>query len=269
MRLILNTNTKPLTISFTVSTKSKQNITIRVRDANKPFTYYTDRTGFVDGTRKFSVKMPQSPAVSLIQIFNTRNGDMPVGKDTSFTINDAAGKPTISHDKLQTALNCYDSKNPVITNFIRFAQQFSERASILSTNQSVYLSDNGRFRIDYMDVIRDDRTGRPLATPARISHNKGVIQIAKKYFITYTVPMRMAILLHEFSHFYLNKNISNEVEADLNAVLIACCMGYPLIEIQKAFIEVFKGTPSNQNKMRLKKILAFISNFDEFTFKYN
>ena len=269
MQLLLNTNRKPLTIQFTVFTDRKESIVLRVRDADKPYTYYLDRKGKVSGERKFSIKMPQSPNKCIIEVWNEKVGNKSAGVDKSFSVIGKDGKPTYKVVALQTALNCYDSKNVKITNFIKFAQEFSERASILSSNKSVYISDNGKFRIDYVDVIKDDKTGKALTTPARISHAKGVIQISKKHFLGYTVPMRMTLLLHEFSHYYLNKNISNEVEADLNAVLIACCMGYPLIEVHKAFIEVFKTAPTDLNKLRLKKILTFISNFDEFTFKFN
>jgi hypothetical protein len=49
----------------------------------------------------------------------------------------------------------------------------------------------------------------------------------------------MAILLHEFSHFYLNAEINDETEADKNALMIYLGLGYPRIEACEAFLDTF------------------------------
>ncbi len=259
---------------ITVETTSKQSIRIAVRDAYKPFTYYTDRSGFVDGKREFKVMMPLSPTLSIIEVFNEKVGNKAAGVDKSFAI---TSKDIIP---LTTKFNCFDSSNKVLLSFIKFAKEFSEQASIISDNQSIYMSNDGRFRVDYFDVIRDSermvpnangtamvpntKFGQVLRTPARISHKDGRIELSKNQFKKYTVPMRIVILLHEFAHFYLCKNIDDEQEADLNSVLVSMCIGLPRVEIHKAFIEIFKNTPTNQNRKRLDKIIYFINNFEKF-----
>ena len=50
-----------------------------------------------------------------------------------------------------------------------------------------------------------------MGTPARIGRRTGVIQVNKTQFEAFTIPMRMAILLHEFSHFYLNEKMDDVV----------------------------------------------------------
>lgn len=75
--------------------------------------------------------------------------------------------------------------------------------------------------------------------------------------------MRMAILLHEFSHYYLNNDMSNEVEADLNALLIYLGLGYPRIDAFNVFIGVFKNTPTEQNAQRIEILKTFIQDFDK------
>lgn len=284
MQLGLKTERKPVTMSITVQTDKPHPIAISVRDAYKPATYYTKRVGTVgrkqdkNNTRTFLIKMPLSPDFSLIQVYNQKNGNLPEGKDRSFKLISKKVLP------LEKSFNCYDSSNQSIKSFIKFAEEFSERASILSANRSVYMSDDGRFRIDYLDVVRDtnkviensvtgQRTanpnfGKPLSTPARISHNNGVIEISKHHFLQYTVPMRLAILFHEYSHFYLNKNIANESEADLNGLLLYLGNSWPKCEAHYAFLEVFKGTPSNENKIRMKKIMVFIKNFEDYKIKF-
>ena len=75
-----------------------------------------------------------------------------------------------------------------------------------------------------------------------------------------SIPMRMAILCHEFSHFYLNEVQKDEIEADLNALTMYLGMGYPVIEAHKAFLKTFHNSPSKVNKERytyLKKFIVF------------
>ena len=85
---------------------------------------------------------------------------------------------------------------------LKFAMEFSENAGILSTGR--YVSDNKKYVIDYLPEIVHE-SGKVLTTPARISNSTGRMEISKKAFSKMTIPMRMAILCHEFSHFYLNE----------------------------------------------------------------
>ena len=73
----------------------------------------------------------------------------------------------------------------------------------------------------------------------------------------------MAILLHEFSHFYLNEKIDDEMEADLNGLLIYLGLGYPRIEAYQAFLETFKEKPTQLNKARYDLINKFINDFEK------
>ena len=166
-------------------------------------------------------------------------------------------------------MDCVDWSNPKIRDFVGFAQQFSNNAGILSAgkypNGSTYISDEGNFRIDYFDDIRS-KTGIVIPTPARISQTKGIIQVSKKHYKDFTVPMRMAILLHEFSHFYLNERMEDETEADLNGLLIYLALGYPRIEAYQSFLTTFKDTPTPQNKERYEILHQFITNFERNKF---
>jgi hypothetical protein len=75
--------------------------------------------------------------------------------------------------------------------------------------------------------------------------------------------MRFAILCHEFSHFYVNEDMKDESEADINGLLIYLGLGYPRIEACEAFLEVFEHYPSQENKVRYDKIKNFIDNFEK------
>ncbi len=76
-----------------------------------------------------------------------------------------------------------------------------------------------------------------------------------------TIPMRMIILLHEFSHFFVNKNIEDETEADLNGLIIYLSLGYPKKEADDSFSEAFYGADTPQNRERYQIITQFINDF--------
>jgi hypothetical protein len=72
----------------------------------------------------------------------------------------------------------------------------------------------------------------------------------------------MAILLHEFSHYYLNTDMANETEADLNGLLIYLGLGYPRVDAYNVFTQVFATSPTELNKDRMKILDDFIRNFE-------
>ena len=263
MNLLFKTKQKALTLMIEVATAKPEKIQIVVKDINKPDTQYTDRYSTVNGVQQFYVRMPISPYEALVSIYNSANGNLKKGQDPSFKVVKVDARP------LQRKMDCVDWSNPKIRDFVGFAQQFSNNAGILSAgkypNGSTYISDEGNFRIDYFDDIRS-KAGRVIPTPARISQTKGIIQVSKEHYKKFTVPMRMAILLHEFSHFYLNENIEDETEADLNGLLIYLALGYPRIEAYQSFLTTFKDTPTPQNKERYEVLHQFITNFERNKF---
>ena len=127
-----------------------------------------------------------------------------------------------------------------------------------SKKGDIYKSNNGKFRIDYFDVIRSVANQRPLETPARISQLTGRIECSAQSFKKYSVPMRMAILLHEYAHYYINRNPRSEVQADLNGLFIYLKLGYPKIDIYNVFISVFLKSPTQQNKQRFDILNDFV-----------
>jgi hypothetical protein len=71
----------------------------------------------------------------------------------------------------------------------------------------------------------------------------------------------MAILLHEFSHYFINTDMSNEIEADLNSVTIILGLGYPIADLYNAFGITFVGYPTEENKKRYDIINSYIKNY--------
>ena len=246
----LTLNDQPSVIKIVIETKFKEKIWIQVRDANRKNTYYTKRYGFVDGKETFKVLMPQAPTEAIVMVFNDSNGML--RNDNSYKV--------VEIKALPYKLPKYNFSKKTQA-FVKFAQEFSDECGYLSASSQgdVYMSNNGRYRIDYFDAIRNVN-GVVLKTPARISQVNGRIEVSAEQFRGMTIPMRMAILLHEYSHFYLNRNPSNEVEADLNGLNIYLKLGYPKIDIYNVFLNVFKTAPSEANKKRFDKLDRFVKN---------
>jgi len=248
----IKTNGKPTTLEIRVESRREVKLALIVSDAEQKNTLYTKRTGVVNGVVSFFVRMPQSPKVAKVVVFNKARGLMK--RDNSFRV------IAIKQVPLRT-INLPMSKQTKA--FVKFAQEFSQEAGVLSATKDgdIYKSNNGKFRIDYYDVIRSKMSGYPMSTPARISQINGRIEVGKAKFKKYTIPMRMAILMHEYSHFYLNRNPSDESEADLNGLRVYLALGYPRIDAYNVFLKVFRKAPNKQNRDRYDKLDNFIKEF--------
>jgi hypothetical protein len=251
--LFVNTKEQPVTLQIGVKVKTPTKIYLKVVDADKPLTSYTNRFATIEDCNDFFVRMPISPRRA--QIIIKSENELDGSKDLTYKIVTAKKLP------LKTKLEAINM-NPTIRRFVKFCQDFCKRASYVSAKGSIYTSDDGQFRIDYLDDIVG-ANGKSLKTPARISRTEGIIEVSKSKFLNYTVPMRMAILLHEFSHFYLNQDMANETEADLNGLLVYLGLGYPRIDAYNVFTQVFATSPSGLNKERFEVIDNFIQNFDK------
>lgn len=260
MTFSIPSNGLPFTLIVGIKTNKPETICITAKDYHKPNTFYISRKGLVNGYKEYELKFPQTPKLLVFSIYNfdkpnqVNNNNDNSFKVTKFEANDCKTYPLWS-----------DSE---VSSFVKFAKEFSANASILSAGDykpSIYRSDDGKFCIDYYNKIRNRRNGKFVSTPARIGHNTGIIEISKKDFEKYTLPMRMVILLHEFSHKYMNpktnRDISDEVAADINALNIYLSLGYPDIEAQYAFLKVFKGANNELNKKRYLILDDFIKKF--------
>lgn len=226
---------------------------IKVVDSAQPNTVFTDRFKDCNGEEIFYVRMPVSSEECLVYIYNEKNGNLPKGKDNTFEVDE------ISKNILEKKLDVIDFGNSYIRSFVNFCTRFCYNAGSLPTGN--YCSDDKKFTIKYLPIIQDG--GQEQTTPARIDIDNGVIEVSKKQFLNLTVPARMAICLHEFSHVYLNDNVDDEVEADLNGLLIYLGLGYPRIEAFEVFAKTFINVPTDQNKHRYDKIANFIDNFEK------
>lgn len=260
MNVDIPSNNFPFQLSVTIESKRPVLIRLVAYDPNKPATRYNDIGGKVDGTRIFTLKFPVSPKRLKLRIFNPEFGNLPYGEDSSFKIVDIKVQKLKQYDVWWNQ----DTKN-----FYKFAVEFSENAGILSAGDKkphIYRSDDGKFTIDYYNVIYDRTTNKRLSTPARVGHNSGIIEVSKAKFLEYTVPMRLVILLHEYAHKYLNPKLNRKIEyetgADIQGLYIYLGKGWSPIEAHKSFLKVFKTANTDSNHKRYKIIKDFIDKYD-------
>lgn len=257
MNFELPTRYDELTIKIVVSTSSPQKIRIIVKDKDLPNTIFTDRYKTVNGESSFFVRMPVSGKTAIITVFNEDNGNLSDGADGSFVVK------KIEKEELDKKLDVIDFSNPFVKSFVAFCTRFCFNAGWIGSGN--YVSDDRKFVIEYHPILTDE-SGAEVTTPARIDIADGVIQVSQRQFAAMTVPNRMAIMLHEFSHYYLNDNIDDEIEADLNGLLIYLGLGYPRIEAFEVFTKTFMNAPTEENMARFDKIKSFIDNFENHNF---
>jgi hypothetical protein len=250
-----------LQVSVKILTPTPQKIHITVKDADKENTVFTDRYTTIEKQDTFFVRMPASGNTAVIQIFNEKYGNRPKDQENTFEVTDIRKTP------LEKKLDLIDFSDPLVRSFVKFCTKFCFNAGWLPADK--YVSDDKKFTIIYEPTIISSNSGKELTTPARISQMTGRIQVSQKRMVGFTVPMRMAILLHEFSHFYLNTNMEDETEADKNGLLIYLGLGYPRIEGYEAFLKTFIEAPTPENKKRYDIINKFITDFEKQNFFIN
>jgi len=244
LQYFANTNHEPTNIKLSLKTARPMKVKIRAIDPYKRGAVYLDRWSTVNGEEDFEIRLPQSPEKLLIKVI------VPKVK----TKEQAQKLIQVDLEKIELPQHIACLSGKKVSEFLKFAKEFCENAGILSAGR--YQSDRRNYTIDYLPQIVHE--GRVLSTPARISNSTGRMEISKKAFERMSIPMRMAILCHEFSHFYLNEVRKDEIEADLNALTLYLGMGYPVIEAHKAFLETFHKAPNEMNKERYVYLKTFI-----------
>lgn len=242
-------------IKIPVRTKTKTRIVCRASHPSRPNTVYFDVAPVITGEDAFVVKIPKMPEAGVVlEVYNEANGH--VKGDTSFQVQQPKVAP------LKQSFAIAGILDPNVAKFARFIDDFADKAGVISARNDIYVSPDGKFRIHYKEVIRDEQ-GRELRTPLRVNSKTKEMEIAKSYYKNYTVPGRKMWAWHEFSHVWKNVNPADELEADKNAIMIYLGFGNPIAEAYKVTLEVFKNTPSDLNRERYEALNEYIQNFNK------
>lgn len=233
-------------IGITLSSDANAKVHLKCYDAANPKVVFTSRYKTLSKEPvTLHIRMPVSPKKVIVELKSA----------SKFTVEKVRKK------ELLKRVDVIDFGRADVREFARFAIQFSYNLDSLPVDKQ-YTSANDQFAIRLYNVLYKG-SGRVSSTPARVSKRTGIIEVSKQAFERYTFPMRFAILCHEFSHYYMNEDAKNETEADLNGLLIYLGLGFPRIEAYEAFLQVFIGTPSEQNKQRYDIINNFIKDFEK------
>lgn len=257
-RTTLNSNNEKFCLVITIKCSGKKKIRIWAEDLGKRNSKYADREIVVENSRTIYFSFPISPKELFLGAVCVDNHSEKIDVQT-----------------MKTSLRDYNIWIDQNTKeFLQLAIHFSQVCGFesASPNGRIFTNDSKKFLIKYFNVIKDYKTGKLLGTPARIGHQTGNIEVSKARFDKYTIPMRMMILLHEFSHVYKNPKIgleiSDETGADINALYIYLGLGFSKIDAICVYANVFLKAQTQGNVERMRKIMDYINKFENQDFAY-
>ncbi len=266
MQKVFPSNKKSFSLQFNVAS-IPQKMKIQALDRNKPYSYYYATQGNIDDKgRDFDLTFPISPDELVVRVYPDRFKSY---SDYLQYSNPAQRNIQISGTKVSSLKTTPIWLSPDDKEFIKFAEWFCQNAGILSATQangipSIYKSDGGKFEIHYHTKIKN-KDGSYVNTPARIGHETGYIEVSQVDFRNFTIPGRMAILCHEYSHKYVNPKtglkISDEVGADINGLNIYLSLGFSPVEAHLVFLKVFETANNEMNHKRYQILNDFIDKF--------
>ena len=263
----LSSNKEKFSVAFNIVSRIPQKLKIQAFDRNRANSFYYATEGTVDDKgREFNLAFPLSPDQLIIRVFPNRfrtysdfeKFGNPMQKDIAISLPKKGPLKT-------TPIHLTKKDQEAV----KFFEWFATNASILSATQpngipSIYKSDSGSFEIHYHTRITN-RDGSVVSTPARIGHDTGIIEVSQKDFLGYTIPGRMAVLLHEYAHKFVNEStglmVKDEIGADLNALNIYLSLGYSPVEAHLVFLSVFETANNEYNHKRYKALKQFIDDF--------
>ena len=231
---------KNISVDFLIFANSRR-LNLIAYDTNRPKIVYTDRNMFVNGNENYQVRLPYSPdklTVILTDIDEDKKNKN-IFFVTQIDINKLKTKPLIIDD--------------ITKEFIDFATVFVNNKNYLQAG--IYKSKNKNFEIKYLNkIIGDD--GNELNTSLRIHKIKNYIEVSRSKANAMSVASLMYLLLHEFSHNFLNKNNYSEKEADTNAMYVYLALGYSKIESVFSLTAIFHDTDAHLERLaNMKKLL--------------
>lgn len=247
-RKVVELNGIPCCLDITLSTNDYINIELYAKSLEYENTAYTMRWHRYKGIKTFRIMLPIAP--QKVEIVARERG---TGKENKVSIR------SIEKKHLPTKYQYLRNKSPYLNEFLEHAQSFCERASYLPVGQ--YNSNNGNIKIKYCDAlyVEDGNGGKfESSTPCRVDANTKEIEVNRKYFRKYSVAGRMALLLHEFSHVFINKNKSDEFEADKNSAQIYLGLGFPRVDLLNAWIMCYGNSDNDFNRQRLNRFFEYV-----------
>ena len=200
--------------------------------------------------REIHIPLPVSPKNLEIELINKNGGD-----DQSFQVDSFKIDPMPPAEIWAT---------PERHRFMDFAIGFAQKAGHAPIG--FYSSPDNEFLIQYLDTITDQQ-GEELVTPARIHRLMPRVQLSRRMFRQFSIPVRVAILSHEGCHFF--RNTRSEKEADLCGIRYYLDYGFPAIEAVYAATKVFLQHPESVGQPHVTRTRDIIQFIDEYKAQRN
>jgi hypothetical protein len=263
MDYTVGTDYQACTVRITIRSLKPCTIRIVAYDRDRPNTVFTNRfENVMQGEERNTwIPMPLTPKNVIVSIY-TDTGNKTANEEVNFKIIDIHKYPNVFTD--YGAVGLFDAG---LASFMDLAQRFCFNAGILPVNQSgeCYCSRDKLFKIQYLPILTDQKTGQEVSTPMRISSYTRVIEASQAKLLPMSVPGRFCIATHEYSHEFENKNPDDELEADINGLTIYLGMGYSKYEAIDTYATTFYNSPTDENLSRFKHIEKFVKNFSSYT----
>lgn len=246
-RQIVKLNNVPQSLDVTLATNDFVNVELYAKSTQYKNTAYSIRWNRFKGIKTFRIMLPIP--VEEVEIVAREKG---TGNEKCVSIR------KIERKHLETHYRYLWNKSPYLKEFLRHIYDFCQRATILPSGQ--YNSNSGNIRIKYCDTLYNEIGGRDYesTTPCRIDANTKEIEVSKKKFERYSVSGRIALLLHEFSHCYINRNKCDEFEADKNSAQIYLGLGFPRVDLLNTWIMCYQTADNEGNRKRLEKFFRYV-----------
>ena len=230
-----------LKVCLNIFSTKGQSVTVTGFDAkHTEIVYFNTDIDLNAGDNAEYFCMPLTPEDLLIQI----QGDAKVVIEAI---------KTEAYPEKQLGINSDNQK------YLEYLEWFATVAGYSPTGE--YTSPDGKVYFNYMNLIEAEPQ-----TPARVDHEsrEGEVQWAKKHIQHYTVPMIIAVGMHERTHWYTGTK--DESEADLSGAKICLDRGYPSNEILHASTRILEGVdrngrPIHRNIERALAIKNLIENY--------
>ena len=248
MIIPIPSNKQRFVIKLVIEAHMPFELGIRIYDPRYAHTYYFKRKARFKKSktsREFIIALPVSPEILEMELYDKQTSDDFAFKVASFSI-----------EKLAAPINWATEEQH---RFMEFAIGFSQKAGYAPTG--FYDSPDQEFLFQYLSNI-SDAFGNELITPARTHRKMPRVQISKRMFLGYTIPIRIAILAHEGCHWFLNTR--SQQTADLCGIKQYLDYGFPTIEAVYAVTKVFGKHPDMVGPNQLKRtedVVAFIEKY--------
>lgn len=247
MLIPLNTNNNRINVTIGIRVKRPSILGVTVFDPHRANTHFMRRKIPViqDAYRQVQLPLPVTSRKVVLDLYDKEDAT-----DRNFKVVD------LNVEKMPEPDVWAD---PARHRFMNFAIDFSQRAGYLKSG--FYPSKGYEFLIHYLPTI-NDQDGRELVTPARIHRLMPRVQLSRRLFQQFSIPVRVAILAHEGCHYF--NNTRSEKEADLCGIKYYLDYGFPTIEAIYAATQVFLQHPDTVNHVHLQRTKDIENFIDQY-----